>query len=291
MSIQDVTLQNVSPGIAGIQLTGARRVYGQGPDAMTALDGVDLRIEPGRFVSVIGPSGCGKSTLLRLIAGLEEADGGDVSVFGVPPVEACSAKMVGLVPQQPALLPWLDVLRNVTLPRQINRSAGRKRELISGNARGRADLPAPPEMTQLLEEVGLGDALHKLPAQLSGGMQQRVAIVRAFGLQPDVLLMDEPFSALDEFTRESLQEQLLDLWDQMKTTVVFVTHSVSEAVRLSDTVVVMAPKPGRIVDVLDVDLPRPRSGNLLKTGDFHRYEDLIRDRLQNVWRTPKTPPA
>lgn len=286
-----MTVQDLSTGIAGIQLTGARRNYGQGPDAMTALDGVDLRIEPGRFVSVIGPSGCGKSTLLRLIAGLEEADGGDVSVFGVPPEEACSAKMVGLVPQQPALLPWLDVLKNVTLPRQINRSAGRKRELISGNARRRADLPAPPDMTRLLEEVGLGDALHKLPAQLSGGMQQRVAIVRAFGLQPDVLLMDEPFSALDEFTRESLQEQLLDLWDKMKTTVVFVTHSVSEAVRLSDTVVVMAPKPGRVVDVLDIDLPRPRSGNLLKTGDFHRYEDLIRDRLQNAWRTPKTPPA
>lgn len=282
-----MTMQEVSSGIAGIRLDGARRIYGQGPSSMIALDGVDLRIDAGRFVSVIGPSGCGKSTLLRLIAGLEEADGGDVTVFGVRPGEACDAKMVGLVPQQPALLPWLDVLKNVSLPGRINRSAARRREAIAHNARGRVDLPAAPDMTRLLEEVGLGDALHKLPAQLSGGMQQRVAIVRAFGLQPDVLLMDEPFSALDEFTRESLQEQLLDLWDRMKTTVVFVTHSVTEAVRLSDTVVVMAPNPGRIVDVLDIELPRPRSGNLLKTSGFHRYEDLIRDRLQSAWRTPK----
>jgi NitT/TauT family transport system ATP-binding protein len=283
-----VSVENMSLGIAGIQLVGARRIYGQGPSSMTALDGVDLRIEPGRFVSIIGPSGCGKSTLLRLIAGLEQADGGEVTVFGVPPADACNAKMVGLVPQQPALLAWLNVLKNVTLPRQVNRSAGRRRAVISQNAGGRADLPASPDMTRLLEEVGLGDALHKLPAQLSGGMQQRVAIVRAFGLQPDVLLMDEPFSALDEFTRESLQEQLLDLWDKMKTTVVFVTHSVTEAVRLSDPGVVMAPNPGRIVDVLDIDLPRPRSGTLLKTGEFHRYEDLIRDRLQNAWRAPKS---
>lgn len=283
-----MSVHKTLPGIAGIRLEGVRRVYGQGSSSMTALDGVDLRIEAGRFVSVIGPSGCGKSTLLRLIAGLEEADGGVVTVFGVPPLEACDAKMVGLVPQQPALLPWLDVLANVSLPGRINRSAARRRAAISENVRGRVDLPAAPDMTRLLEDVGLGEALHKLPAQLSGGMQQRVAIVRAFGLQPDVLLMDEPFSALDEFTRESLHEQLLDLWDEMKTTVVFVTHSVTEAVRLSDTVVVMAPNPGRIVDVLDIDLPRPRSGNQLKTSDFHRYEDLIRDRLQSAWRTPKT---
>ena len=281
-------MQNTPSGIAGIRLAGARKVYGSGASAMTALDDVDLRIEPGRFVSVIGPSGCGKSTLLRLIAGLEEADAGEVSVFGVSPGEACGAKMVGLVPQQPALLPWLDVLQNVTLPRRINRSASRRRAAISRTVRGHADLPPAPDMRHLLAEVGLGDALHKLPSQLSGGMQQRAAIVRAFGLQPDVLLMDEPFSALDEFTRESLQEQLLDLWDEMKTTVVFVTHSVTEAVRLSDTVVVMAPQPGRIVDVLDIDLPRPRSGTQIKTPEFHRHEDLIRDRLQSAWRMPDT---
>jgi NitT/TauT family transport system ATP-binding protein len=143
----------------------------------------------------------------------------------------------------------------------------------------------------MLREVGLGDALHKLPAQLSGGMQQRVAIVRAFGLRPDVLLMDEPFSALDEFTRESLQEHLLDLWDEYKTTVVFVTHSVTEAVRLSDTVVVMAPRPGRIVDVIDIDLSRPRPAAQINTPAFHHYEDLIRRRLQDAWRTPSTSAA
>lgn len=141
-------------------------------------------------------------------------------------------------------------------------------------------------MIELLHRAGLGEAAHKLPEELSGGMKQRAAIVRAFGLQPKVLLMDEPFSALDEFTRESLQGQLLDLWQQMRTTVVFVTHSVSEAVRLSDTVIVMAAKPGRITDVIDIDLARPRGQEMLKSVDFHHYEDLIRDRLQTAWRSP-----
>nr|WP_240777570.1 ABC transporter ATP-binding protein [Nonomuraea basaltis] len=250
---------------------------------MVALDDVGLSIEPGRFVSIIGPSGCGKSTLLRLVAGLEPADRGEVSIYGVSPEEACAAKMVGLVPQTPALLPWLSVLKNVTLPHKVNRAADRRRSAI-GQATHRAT-PTCPDMTELLSKAGLAEASHKLPGQLSGGMQQRTAIVRAFGLRPDVLLMDEPFSALDEFTRESLQEQLLDLWDELKTTVVFVTHSVSEAVRLSDMIVVMAPKPGRITDVVTVDLPRPRGRDLLKTPEFHRFEDLIRDKLRAAWHT------
>src|SRR6202008_2433421 len=132
-------------------------------------------------------------------------------------------------------------------------------------------------MRDLLVKAGLGEAMHKLPAELSGGMRQRAAIVRAFGLRPDVLVMDEPFSALDEFTRESLQDQLLDLWDELKTTVLFVTHSVSEAVRLSDTVVVMAPRPGRIVDTIEIDLPRPRKDRLFAERRFPEYEDLVRD--------------
>jgi NitT/TauT family transport system ATP-binding protein len=235
---------------------------------------VDLTVPPGRFTSLIGPSGCGKSTVLRLAAGLEPADGGTVLVHGVTPEEACAAKLIGFVPQTPALLPWLSVLRNVTLPQKINAKAAKRRERA----------PAP-DMRELLRKAGLGEAMHKLPAQLSGGMQQRAAIVRAFGLQPDVLLMDEPFSALDEFTRESLQDQLLDLWDELKTTVLFVTHSVSEAVRLSDTVVVMASHPGRVVDVVEIDLPRPRNERLFEERDFHAYEDLIRDRLRGAWRS------
>jgi NitT/TauT family transport system ATP-binding protein len=273
-------------GTPALELRSVHRVYGFGPSATNALDDVDLTVPSGRFVSLIGPSGCGKSTLLRLAAGLERPDRGAVRVHGVPPAQACAAKMIGLVPQSPALLPWLSVLRNVTLPQKINKGSARRRERIADFAE-REDTqstPSAPDMRELLVKAGLGEAMHKLPAQISGGMRQRAAIVRAFGLRPDVLVMDEPFSALDEFTRESLQDQLLDLWDELKTTVLFVTHSVSEAVRLSDTVVVMAPRPGRIVDVIDVDLPRPRGDRLFGERRFHEYEDLIRDRLRRAWR-------
>ena len=259
-----------------------RRAYGFGPSTTVALDDIYLTVQPGRFISLIGPSGCGKSTLLRLVAGLEQPDRGDVRMHGVTPAKASAAKMIGLVPQSPALLPWMSVLRNVTLPQKINRGAAKRRERIAGFTE-RENAPAAPDMRELLVKAGLGEAIHKLPAQLSGGMRQRVAIVRAFGLRPDVLVMDEPFSALDEFTRESLQDQLLDLWDELKTTVLFVTHSVSEAVRLSDTVVVMAPNPGRIVETIEVDLPRPRDQRLFGERRFHAYEDLIRDRLRRAW--------
>ncbi|WP_280875284.1 ABC transporter ATP-binding protein [Streptomyces pseudovenezuelae] len=270
-------------GTPALELRSVRRVYGFGSASTTALDNVHLTVPSGRFVSLIGPSGCGKSTLLRLVSGLEQPDRGEVSVHGVSPAEACAAKMIGLVPQSPALLPWLSVLRNVTLPQKINRGAGKRRERIADFAERRT--AAVPDMKELLVKAGLGDALHKLPAQLSGGMRQRAAIVRAFGLQPDVLVMDEPFSALDEFTRESLQDQLLDLWEELRTTVLFVTHSVSEAVRLSDTVVVMAPNPGRIVESIDVDLPRPRGERLFGERRFHEYEDLVRERLRRAWHS------
>ncbi len=268
-------------GTPALELRSVRRVYGFGSAATTALDDVHLTVPSGRFVSLIGPSGCGKSTLLRLVAGLEQPDGGEVSVHGVTPAQACAAKLIGLVPQSPALLPWLSVLRNVTLPQKINRGAAGRRERIADFAERRT----APDMKELLVKAGLGDALDKLPAQLSGGMRQRAAIVRAFGLQPDVLVMDEPFSALDEFTRESLQDQLLDLWEELRTTVLFVTHSVSEAVRLSDTVVVMAPNPGRIVESIDVDLPRPRGERLFGERRFHEYEDLVRERLRRAWHS------
>jgi NitT/TauT family transport system ATP-binding protein len=268
---------------AAIALSSVRKVYGDGPAATVALDGVDLAIAAGRFVSLIGPSGCGKSTLLRLVAGLEPADRGTVAVHGVTPDEACAAKLIGFVPQAPALLPWLSVLRNVTLPQKINRGAARQRARIEGLA---ARDSGPPDMRELLRKVGLGDALEKLPSQLSGGMRQRAAIVRAFGLRPDVLLMDEPFSALDEFTRESLQDQLLELWGEGSTTVLFVTHNIAEAVRLSDTVVVMAAGPGRIVESVDIGLPRPRGQQVFAERGFHEYEDLIREKLRGAWRSP-----
>ena len=265
------------PANAAIRVQGARRVY-ELPDLsrLVALHDLDLAVAPGEFVSVIGPSGCGKSTLLRLVAGLERPDGGFVEVCGRTPAEAAEHKLLGLVPQSPALLPWLTVLKNVSLPARMNRAADRS---------GRPAPPdrPPPDLAELLRQAGLGDAMHKLPAQLSGGMQQRAAIVRAFGLHPDVLLMDEPFSSLDEFTREALQEQLLDLWEELGSTVLFVTHSITEAVRLSDRVVVMAARPGRIVDVVDIDLPRPRSQTLLRSPEFHDYEIAVRDRLRDAF--------
>jgi NitT/TauT family transport system ATP-binding protein len=273
---------------AAIKLDSVSKVYGSGADTTVALNDVELSIEPSRFVSLIGPSGCGKSTLLRLVAGLEPADAGNVTVHGVTPEEACAAKLIGFVPQTPALLPWLSVLKNVTLPQKINPGAAKRRERISDltERSGSGAGHGAPDMRELLRKVGLADAVNKLPSQLSGGMQQRAAIVRAFGLRPDVLLMDEPFSALDEFTRESLQNQLLDLWDDLSTTVLFVTHNISEAVRLSDTVVVMAPSPGRIVEAVDIGLPRPRDQQVFAERGFHEYEDLIREKLLKAWRSP-----
>ncbi len=272
---------------AAIELDSVRKVYGAGAAATVALNDVRLSIEPGRFVSLIGPSGCGKSTLLRLVAGLEPADAGTVRVHGVTPEEACAAKLIGFVPQTPALLPWLSVLKNVTLPQKINSGAAKRRERIGDLAeRNGARAGGAPDMRELLRKVGLGDAVDKLPSQLSGGMQQRAAIVRAFGLRPDVLLMDEPFSSLDEFTRESLQDRLLDLWGEESTTVLFVTHNIAEAVRLSDTVVVMAPNPGRIVESVDIGLPRPRDQEVFAQRGFHDWADLIREKLRSAWRSP-----
>ncbi|MGG7466596.1 ABC transporter ATP-binding protein [Plantibacter sp. YIM 135347] len=275
-TVQTAATQAAAPD--SISIRKAVKIYGSGAKQQVALNGVDVEIERGQFVSIIGPSGCGKSTLLRLIAGLETADEGTASVFGVTPDAACAAKMIGLVPQAPALLPWLNVLQNVSLPAKVNRGAERRRKKIGGHME-----KAAWDMTDLLTKVGLGDAIHKRPAQLSGGMQQRTAIVRAFGLQPDVLLMDEPFSALDEFTREAIQGQLLDIWDQQKSTVVFVTHSVTEAVRLSDKVLVMSARPGRITAAVDITLDRPRSQTMLGTPEFHHFEDLIRGHLQSAW--------
>jgi len=253
-----------------IELAGVRRTYANDDLTTTvALADIDLTVPAGRFVSVIGPSGCGKSTLLRMIAGLERAETGTVSVCGVTPEQAAERKLLGFVPQTPALLPWLSVRGNVTLPQKVNR-------------RGARDRPRP-DIDALLHKAGLGDVVHARPSQLSGGMRQRTAIVRALALQPDVLLMDEPFSALDEFTREALQDQLLDLWGDLEATVVFVTHSISEAVRLSDTVVVMAPKPGRIVATVDIDLPRPRHEDVLETQAFHDHEIEVRELLRGAF--------
>ncbi|MFC6173503.1 ABC transporter ATP-binding protein [Subtercola frigoramans] len=296
---------------AELVVEGASKSYGRAESSRrgaserrVALGAVDLRVQRGRFVSVIGPSGCGKSTLLRMIAGLEHPDAGSVSIFGSTPAEASEAKRIAFMPQVPALLPWLSVLDNVKIVDRVNRRANRRRDALrrgpesagfaagAGAASGaRTGLALAPEAdpVALLTELGLGDSLKLLPGELSGGMQQRVAIARAFATQGDVLLMDEPFSALDEFTRESTQDQLLKLWEEWRTTVVFVTHSVTEAVVLSDEVVVMAGgrgEPGRIAAIVPIELPRPRRRGLLEAAAVHEYEDRIRAELQTARRPP-----
>ena len=197
-------------------------------------------------MTLIGPSGCGKSTLLRVVAGLERPDTGGISIFGENPEHARRSKHIGFVPQALALLPWRTVLENARLPLEVNRSAG------SGRPKPARD-PA-----EVLIALGLGDVLDRRPAELSGGMRQRVAIARAFAHEPAVLLMDEPFSSLDELTGEVLRHELLQLWQATGTTVLFVSHSVSEAVLLSDEVVVMTHAPGRVATLIEVTLERPR---------------------------------
>ena len=233
-----------------------------------ALDEVDLAITRGSFFTVIGPSGAGKSTLLRVLAGLAKPDAGEVSIFGEPPAEASRRKHLGWVPQSPALLPWRSVLDNVRLPLQVNRRAPCQ--------------PRDPE--RILALLGLGEALDRLPAQLSGGMRQRVAIARAFAFAPAVLLMDEPFGALDEMTREHVAHLLLELWQAERPTVVFVTHSVSEAVVLSDQVSVMGK--GKLSEPVDIALPRPRPEGIEDTEAFHGLQRELRAQLREAFAAP-----
>ncbi|ABC24247.1 ABC transporter ATP-binding protein [Rhodospirillum rubrum] len=234
-----------------------------GTDApVHALKDVDLTIEAGDFVSLIGPSGCGKTTLLRVIADLEQPTGGSITVEGVSPHEARERRLYGYVFQAPALFPWRTVLRNVTLPLEIIGLPKDERE-----ARARDNLA----------RVGLTGFEGKFPFQLSGGMRQRVSIARALALAPDLLLMDEPFGALDEITRHDLNQQLTDLWRETGKTCVFVTHSISEAIFLSTKVIVMTPRPGRVIDVVDCSgLPRVRTAALRDAPEFRALAARVR---------------
>jgi NitT/TauT family transport system ATP-binding protein len=233
-----------------------------------ALEELSLDVAPGQFVTIIGPSGCGKSTLLRIIAGLDQQDSGGVLIFGESVDVARANKHIGYVPQSLALLPWRTVLDNVRLPLQI----GSKVNPREGDR--------DPE--EILRAFGLGHVLESYPIELSGGMRQRVAIARAFAFSPAVLLMDEPFSSLDEMTGELLRHELLNLWQANQTTVVFVTHSVTEAVLLSDVVVVLSPSPGKIREVVPIDLPRPRNEGVETTQKFSDLERRVRLALRGV---------
>ncbi|MCB0044173.1 MAG: ABC transporter ATP-binding protein [Caldilineaceae bacterium] len=241
------------------------KIFGAGESETIALQNVDLTVETGEFVSIIGPSGCGKSTLLRLIADLLPPSKGDIRVNGKTPRQARLDRDYGMVFQAPTLYEWRTVLKNVELPLEVMRSA---RE----DKRGRA--------VKMLDLVGLSDFQNHYPRQLSGGMQQRVSIARALVFEPTLILMDEPFGALDEFTRERLNLELLDIWAETHKTVIFVTHSISEAVFLSSRVVVMTPRPGKIARIIDIDLSYPRNFETRESDRFFELVTEVRETLK-----------
>jgi NitT/TauT family transport system ATP-binding protein len=254
----------------GLAISGVSRTYQTDDGPVAALGPVYLDVPPGRFVTLIGPSGCGKSTLLRVLAGIERPDEGTISIFGESVERARQAKLIGFVPQALALLPWRTVLENARLPLELNRSGAANRKK-----------PAR-DPSEVLRALGLGDVLDRRPAELSGGMRQRVAIARALVSEPALLLMDEPFSALDELTSDVLRRELLQLWHSTRTTVLFVSHSVSEAVLLSDQVVVMTPAPGKVATVIDVTLDRPRGDLVEVTDAFRDCEREVRLALRSA---------
>ena len=235
-----------------------------GRPPLCALEGVSLTMRQGQFISLIGPSGCGKSTLLRIVAGILKTTSGQVVVEGTSPLEAQRAHRFGFVFQDPVLLPWLTVQENVELLTELVGIAPQERQRRA---------------TDLLRLVGLADCEGMRPDQLSGGMRQRVSIARALALEPAILLMDEPFSALDEFQRELLNSELLRIWSERQSSVLFVTHHIEEAVFLSDRVMVMSPAPGRFVEEVEIDLPRPRTDDMRVAPEFLHLRRYLREVL------------
>ena len=248
---------SASEGITFLEVT--RRFETREGQALNALVGVSLDIKPGEFVSLVGPSGCGKTTLLRMVAGLLSPTSGKVLVGGVEVGEP--RPDVGLVFQQALLLPWLSVLRNVLLPVDVQ---------------GQRIAEYRDRALDLIKMVGLGGFEKRLPSELSGGMQQRVALARALVHDPKILLMDEPFAALDAMTRETMNIELQRIWAEHHKTVLFVTHGILESVFLSDRVVVMTARPGRVAAVIDIPFPRPRSAELLGGAEFAAVAAKIR---------------
>jgi NitT/TauT family transport system ATP-binding protein len=242
-----------------IALEGIHKAYLTSTGRILALQNVDLTIAKDEFVALVGPSGCGKSTLLRIVSALIKPSKGRVSIDSAPVLSP--SRDVGIVFQQAVLLPWRSVLGNILLPAEIL-------GLDMKKARARAQ--------QLLDMVRLTGFEHRRPNELSGGMQQRAAICRALIHSPSVLLMDEPFAALDAMTREELGFELMRIWAIEKKTIIFVTHNISEAILLADRVVAMSPRPGRISDIVEVDLPRPRTLDMEFTQKFKGYSDRVR---------------
>lgn len=236
-------------------------------EEIVALKDINLDIKEGEFISLLGPSGCGKTTLLRVVADLLQPTSGVVTIQGQTPREVRLQQKYGIVFQNPVLYDWRTVRRNICMPMEIMGIPKKERTA---------------RIDEMLDIVGLHKFGKKYPFELSGGMQQRVGIARALALRPEILLMDEPFSALDEFTREKLNEDLLEIWGKTKKTIVFVTHNIAESVFLSDRVVVLSPHPGRVSAVVDIDLPRPRRSELRGSAEFYEYVAKIRRSFEGV---------
>jgi NitT/TauT family transport system ATP-binding protein len=248
-----------------VAVAGLDKVFEATGGRTKALEGIDLEIAAGEFISLIGPSGCGKSTLLRVIGDLTAPTRGTVTINGKPARQARLDRDYGIVFQAPVLFDWRTVQANVALPLEVKGLGAAERE---------------DRVRAMLDLVELRDFARHYPYQLSGGMQQRVAIARALALEPSILLMDEPFGALDEMTRERLNSEVQRIWQQTGTTIVFVTHSIPEAVFLSSRVVVMSPRPGRIVRVIDIDLPRPRTDDTRETPGYFELITEVRETLR-----------
>ena len=270
-----MNVEHTAPGQhrpSGISIRQVSQVYELGLDEpVQALQSVDLHIESGSFMSIVGPSGCGKSTLLKILADLINPTSGEVRIEGMTPNDLRLAGRIGLVFQQANLMPWLNVEKNIRLMRDLVVERG-------------IELGHTLDVAELIEVVGLSGFEKKYPHQLSGGMQQRVALARALLLDPALLLMDEPFAALDEITRDRMGFELMRIWQRYRKTVVFITHSLAEAVFLSDQVILMSARPGRIHRIHTIDLPRPRDEDMRLSDAFAHWVGTLNRELYQVMK-------